>query len=219
MRAMKVSRSITALAFVAVLSLGISSARAAQDAVLSPSAKATVEQADHYFDQVHTLKARFVQEAANGAETEGMLYLDRPGKLRLEYAPPTPILVVAQGGTLVYYDSKLGQVSYVDLDSTLAGVLVRPEVHLDGGDLKVTGVGSQPGTATITVTKREDSSQGRITLVFTEKPFQLRQWQVVDQQGQVTTVTLYDQQSGLALDDALFTFHDPRTVPGAARHD
>jgi outer membrane lipoprotein-sorting protein len=206
-------RLIGALTFAAGLSV------AAPAFALTTTEQQIVARADTYFDQVHTLKARFVQEAANGAEAEGTLYLDRPGKLRLEYAPPTPILVVAQGGELVYYDSKLGQVSYVDLDSTMAGVLVRPRVELNGGDLEVTKVGAQPGTVTITVTKRADPSQGRITLVFTEKPFELRQWQVVDQQGQITTVTLYDQQSGMPLDEALFVFHDPRPTPGAARHD
>jgi len=213
MQAMNIRQSIAVLTTVAALAMS------APAFALTAADNGEIARANDYFNQVHTLKARFVQEAANGAESEGTIYLNRPGKLRLEYAPPTPILVVAQGGELVYYDSKLGQVSYVDLDSTMAGVLVRPQVALDGGDLRVTAVGHQPGTTTITVTKREDASQGRITLVFTEKPFQLRQWQVVDQQGQITIVTLYDQQSGLPLDDALFTFHDPRPVPGAARHD
>jgi chaperone LolA len=214
MRAMINRRSLLAAAAAASLVLVAMPALA-----LSPADQALVERANQYFDQVHTLKAHFVQAAADGAETEGTIYLDRPGKLRLEYAPPTPILVVAEGGTLVYYDSKLQQVSYVDLDSTMAGVLVRPEVKLDEGDLKVVAVGHQPGTDTITVTKRKDANQGRITLVFTQKPFELRQWQVVDQQGQTTVVTLYDAQSGLPLDAALFTFRDPRPVPGAARHD
>ena len=186
---------------------------------LSSADQAVVSQAEQYFNQVHTLKAHFVQEAANGAESEGTLYLDRPGKLRLEYAPPTPILVVANGSDLVYYDSKLQQVSYVGLDDTMAGVLVRSDVKLDQGDLEVTKVAHQAGTVGITVTRRKEPAQGRITLVFTEKPFALRQWQVVDQQGQITNVTLYDTQSGLPLDDGLFHFVDPRPVPGAARHD
>jgi len=211
--AMKIRKSLAA---IAVASLAFTATPAL---ALSPADQALVEQANAYFNQVHTLKAQFVQEAADGAEAKGTIYLDRPGKLRLEYAPPSPILVVAQGDTLVYYDSKLGQVSYVDLDATMAGVLVRPEVKLDEGDLEVTSVKHQAGTDSITVTKRDNANQGRITLVFTEKPFQLRQWQVVDQQGQTTIVTLYDAQSGLPLDEALFTFKDPRPVPGAARHD
>jgi len=72
----------------------------------------------------------------------------------------------------------------------------------------------QPGTVRITVTRRKDASQGKITLVFTEKPFELRQWQVTDAQGAVTNVTLYDAQSGIQLDNDLFVFHDPRPYSG-----
>lgn len=143
---------LAALAIVAALAV------AAPAFAFTQADQDEITRANAYFDQVHTLKAHFVQEAASGGETEGTIYLNRPGKLRLEYTPPTPILVVAKGGTLTYYDSKLGQVSYVDLDSTMAGVLVRQHVQLDGDDLKVTAVGHQPGTTTITVTKRADPS-------------------------------------------------------------
>jgi outer membrane lipoprotein-sorting protein len=184
---------------------------------LSPADAAVVAKADNYFDQVSTLKAHFVQIALSGDAAQGTFYLARPGRLRLDYEAPSSILVVAEGGTLVYYDKKLAQVSYVDLDSTMAGVLVRAHVKLDGDDLKVTAIGHRPGTVEITVTKRSDPRDGQITLIFTETPFQLRQWRVVDQQGQVTTVTLYDAQIGVPLDDALFQFHDPRPAPGPAR--
>ncbi len=183
-------------------------------AALTDADQQAVKQADDYLDQVHTLKAHFVQDANNGAESEGTVYLDRPGKLRLEYDPPSPILMVADGDNLVYYDKKLQEVTYVDLDSTMAGVLVRPHVQLNGTDLEVLGVVRQPDTLRITVTKRKDPSQGRITLVFTEKPFALRQWQVVDAQGAITTVTLYNEESGIPLDKELFVFHDPRPAPG-----
>lgn len=183
-------------------------------AAWSPADSAVIAQADAYLNQVTTLKAHFLQAAQNGDTAEGTVYLSRPGKLRLEYEPPSPILVVSDGDTLYYYDKKLGQVSRIGLDDTLAGVLVAPQVHLDGGDLKVTAVTHQPGIVNITVTKRSDPRQGQITLVFTEKPFQLRQWRVVDQQGQTTTVSLFDPEAGVALNDDLFHFHDPKTLPG-----
>ncbi|HEY1720108.1 MAG TPA: outer membrane lipoprotein carrier protein LolA [Magnetospirillaceae bacterium] len=183
-------------------------------AALSDSDQSIVKQANDYLDQVHTLKAHFVQNAADGSQSEGTIYLDRPGKLRLDYDPPSPIQVITKDNTLVYYDKSLQQVSYVDIDQTLAGVLVQPHVDLNGKDLQVTGVVHQPDTDRVTVVKRGDPSQGKITLVFTEKPFQLRQWQVVDAQGQPTQVTLYDAQTGLSLDNELFVFHDPRPAPG-----
>jgi len=213
---MTLSRSLLALASaVAILMAAFIIIAAPVHAAffLSDADQAVIKAADAYLDQIHTLKAHFVQDASNGAESQGTLYIDRPGKLRLEYDPPSPILMVADGDSLVYYDKKLQEVTYVDLDSTLAGVLVRPHVALDGPALEVLGVVHQPGTVRVTITRRSDPSQGRIALVFTEKPFELRQWQVTDAQGAITTVTLYDAQSGVLLDENLFVFHDPRQAP------
>jgi outer membrane lipoprotein-sorting protein len=174
------------------------------------SDQADIEKAEAYLNGVTTLKAHFLQVSPDGGTTEGTVYLSRPGRLRLDYDPPSPIEVVADGNFLIYYDKQLKQVSYVGLESTPAGVLVRPKVKLDADDLKVTKVGHPPGILTVTVIKAAEAAQGRITLVFTESPFQLRQWQVTDAQGQVTTVSLFDAQTGLALDKDLFFFKDPK---------
>lgn len=183
-------------------------------AVPASADKAAIDQAETYLNGISTLKAHFMQVSPDGSTAEGTVYLWRPGRLRLDYDPPSPIQVIADGNFLIYYDKQLKQVSYVDLDSTPAGILVRPKVTLDANDLKVTKVGHQPGVLNVTVIKAADPAQGRITLVFTEQPFQLRQWQVVDPQGQVTTVSLFDAETGLALDKDLFYFKDPKLGHG-----
>ena len=179
-------------------------------AVPASSDKAEIAKAEDYLNGVSTLRAHFLQVSPDGNTAEGTVYLSRPGHLRLEYDPPSPVLVIADGTFLIYYDKQLKQVSYVGLDSTPAGILVRPQVRLDGDDLKVTQVAHQPGVLDVTVIRKSDPGQGRITLVFTEQPFQLRQWQVTDPQGQVTTVSLFDAHSGIALNKDLFVFDDPR---------
>ncbi len=183
-------------------------------AVPATADRADVDRAEGYLNGITTFKAHFMQVSPDGGTAEGTVYLWRPGRLRLDYDPPSPIQVIADGNFLIYYDKQLKQVSYVGLDSTPAGILVRPQVKLDGNDLKVTKVGHQPGILTVTVTKAADPAQGRISLVFTEQPFQLRQWQVTDPQGQVTTVSLFDAQTGLVLDKDLFYFKDPKLGHG-----
>jgi outer membrane lipoprotein-sorting protein len=198
-----------AVAAVIGLSLGIPAVGA-----VTPNDRPEIGKAEEYLNNVRTLKARFLQIGPDGSTAEGTVYLSRPGRMRLEYDPPSPILVVADGGWLIYYDSKLGQVSYLGLDSTPAGILVKPDVKLDGEDLKVTGISHKPGVMNLTVIRRKDPGEGQITMVFSEAPFQLRQWQVVDAQGQATTVSLYDAQTGMALDRELFHFVDPRNGVG-----
>lgn len=194
-----------AVSAVTALSLGVPAIGAT-----TSNDRPEIAKAEDYLNGVRTLKARFLQIGPDGSTAEGTVYLSRPGKMRLEYDPPSPILVVADGSWLIYYDRKLGQVSYLGLDSTPAGILVKPDVKLDGDELKVTGISHKPGVMDLTVVKRKDPGEGRITMVFSEAPFQLRQWQVVDAQGQATTVSLYEAQTGMALDKELFRFVDPR---------
>ncbi|HIJ38279.1 MAG TPA: outer membrane lipoprotein carrier protein LolA [Rhodospirillaceae bacterium] len=177
---------------------------------LSPADAAAVVKAEDYLNSIQTLKAHFIQIAPDGGNVNGTVYLSRPGRLRLDYDPPSPILLIANGGWLIYHDKQLEQTSYLDLDSSPAGVLVRAAVKLNEGDLEVTSIGHVPGMVDIEVIKRGEPGQGRITLSFSEAPFQLRQWQVMDSSGQVTTVSLSDAHKGVAIDDALFQFHDPR---------
>lgn len=171
---------------------------------------ADIQRAEQYLNKITTLKARFLQVASNGAHAEGIAYLSRPGKMRLDYLPPSPIQVYARSGMLVYFDKTLQQTSYVDIDQTPAGVLVRQQIHLTGEDITVTGVRRGQGTLEMDLVRTKDPGAGSITLIFTEQPFALKQWRVRDPQGQVTTVSLFDAQTGLRLDPGLFEFVDPQ---------
>lgn len=197
-------RHLVAAALLAFILPGAASAR------LSNEDMADVQRAEQYLNQITTLKARFLQVAGNGATAEGVAYLSRPGRLRLDYLPPSPIQVYANGEMLVYYDKQLQQTSYVDIDQTPAGVLVRPHIRLAGGDIAVTDVRHGRGTLELDMVRARDPGAGSLTLIFEERPFALKQWRVRDPQGHVTTVSLFDAQTGLRLDPDLFRFVDPQ---------
>lgn len=207
-----VMRRFASWALAVSLALLATAAPAAEPKRLPLSAqdKADVARAEEYLNGVTTLKARFLQVAPNGASAEGDAYLSRPGRMRLQYDPPSPLLVVADGTFLIVHDSQLGEPSYIPLGSTPAGILVRAGVRLDGGDVAVTRVVRLPGVVRISLVEAEDPAAGEITLVFSDKPFALRQWQVRDAQHQVTTVSLFQAQSGLTLDGKLFEFKNPK---------
>jgi len=86
--------------------------------------------------------------------------------------------------------------------------LVREHVVLSG-DVTVTSVERGPGSLRVSVVQSKDPQAGRITLVFSERPFALSNWQVTDAQGSVTRVALIDPRAGVQLDPALFRFTDP----------
>ena len=177
---------------------------------LSAQDMADVRRAEEHLNSFTTLKARFLQVSANGGQAEGTAFLSRPGKMRLQYDPPSPLLVVADGRFLIVHDRQLDAPSYIPLNSTPAGILVRADVKLDGKDVSVTRVNRQPGVLNISMVGADDPGAGELTLVFSERPFALRQWRVVDAQGQTTSVSLYEAQTGVPLDGKLFEFKDPK---------
>lgn len=165
-------------------------------------------QASSYLNDIDTLQARFLQVDGRGGVAEGDLYVDRPGKMRLAYDPPTPILIVADGFYVIYVDLELGEPSYLDIDDTPAAFLLKPEWSFTDDDVTVTRIVRQPGVVEISATQKEGVGTGELTFVFTEGPFELRQWKVKDAQSQEITVTLFETKTGLKLDSNLFKYEE-----------
>lgn len=198
------------LVFGAALFVSTAAQAAPKAAELSAHQAEVVKQAEQALGTLKTLRARFLQVGPDGTLSEGTLYLSRPGKLRVEYDPPTGVLVVANGSYFTFVDTKVDQFSYLDLDSTPAGLLLKPEVRFSGNDARITRVAEPPGVAEITVVQESDPTAGSLTLVFTTQPFALAQWRVTDAQGLVTSVTLQNPETGISLQDSLFRTPRPR---------
>ena len=73
--------------------------------------RADLARIEAYLNGLHTLKAHFLQVAPDGGLSEGTAWLERPGRMRFQYDPPAPFLLVAAHGLLVFRDSKLDQTS------------------------------------------------------------------------------------------------------------
>jgi outer membrane lipoprotein-sorting protein len=204
-------RALLRLAGAAAVVFALGSPAPAR-AALSDQDRADIARIEAYLNSIRTLSARFMQVSDAGGTAEGQLFLSRPGKLRLEYDPPVPILLVASSGFLIHYDKQLKAVTHLPINSTPAGLLVREHIALSG-DVTVKAVERGPGSLRVTVVQSKDPDAGRITLTFSERPFALSNWQVVDPQGNVTRVALIDPHVGMPLDPALFRFTDPGMLP------
>ena len=169
----------------------------------TPADSDAVRRIEDYLNAITTLRARFLQVAYDGSKSTGIIYISRPGRLRVEYDPPVDTLLVSDGEWLTFIDGDLGQRSQMPVDSTPAGFLVRDNIRF-GDDIIVTRVEQNEAVLRATLVRADSPGEGEFTLVFTNTPFELRQWVVVDPQGLATRVTLLESQRGLALDPALF---------------
>ncbi len=191
-----------------LIALVLGTGPAAAAAALSDLDLADIARAEAYLNSIQTMKARFIQIGPQGGLSEGNFYLRRPGRLRFEYDPPIPVLVVADGTWVVFYDSEINQVTRLPLGSTPLAVLLREEIRLRGS-VTVTEVERATGTLRITVIDTEAPDQGTITLVFSDRPLALRQWLVRDPQGLETSIAMSQIQFNLILEPNLFAFFEP----------
>jgi outer membrane lipoprotein-sorting protein len=176
---------------------------------LNSAQQAEVAQVQVYLNSIRTLSSRFEQSTLEGGSAVGQLYMSRPGRMRFEYDPPVPILMVADGRDLYYYDRELQQVTPMRINETPAGFLLAENIQL-AGDVTLVRYEHKPGAIRLTLVQTKDPSLGSVTLVLADRPLELRQWTVVDPQLHQTTVTLTDPHYGAALDPKLFYWTDPR---------
>lgn len=175
---------------------------------MSAADKAALERVETYLSGIHRVSAEFIQSDPNGSISTGKFYLERPGKLRMEYAPPTPVLMVATGGYIIYYDKELDQVSRILLDSTLVGFLAREHVKFDN-TVVITNMMHNNDMLEISLIQAKHPMDGTLTLDFSDKPLVLHTMIVKDSSGQITTVALNNAHFNMALDESLFVFKDP----------
>lgn len=175
---------------------------------LTENDKATLLQVQQYLNRIHTISSDFIQAAPNGDITSGKFCLERPEKLRMEYDPPTPVLMVTSGNYLIYYDRELDQISRIRLDSTLVGFLAKDHIAFDNS-ITITGIEQEDKALRISLIQTRRPKDGTLTLEFSEDPLTIRNMIVKDSSGQTTTVALNNAQFNLPLPQSLFVFQDP----------
>src|SRR6266545_462247 len=77
-----------------------------------------VERINAYFNNITNLQGSFDQVDSNDKHTGGRFYVQRPGKIRFDYAPPSALRIVADGHFLAIEDSDLKTVEKYPIQST-----------------------------------------------------------------------------------------------------
>lgn len=163
-----------------------------------------------YLNGIRTLRANFSQDNPDKSKASGKMYLKRLGKesfgkLRLEYAPPALIRIVADGEVLRHEDGDTKEVNEYSIDSTPASFLLRHKIDLFN-DLEVKKMETKGDKIYLTVSRPGDEGV-TLTLVFVTLPMlRLQEWTVIDGQANETHVVLTEVEIGIPLDDRLFEF-------------
>ncbi len=182
---------------------GDRSARVPQDAI---------QRVTDYFDNLTTIKGRFMHHTPDGAILPGQFYLQRPGKLRFDYDLPLQDFIVADGKMIYFWDGEMEQQSHLPITATPAHILLQDRFDLENA-VTVTAIDQGADALSITLVQKDEPENGSLTLFFkTEQAdgkLALQRWIITDSLGQKTAIDFLDLQQNVVLSKKLFRFQDP----------
>lgn len=167
----------------------------------------TVQRINDYFNSFKTMTGDFVQVDPDGTRRQGEFYILKPGRVLFEYAPPSPIELVADGRSVAVRDKRLKTQDISPLSATPLRFLLAENFDL-ARNASVAGVYQDDIFATV-VLEEKQSMVGtfRLMIMFDAKTMQLKQWTVTDPQGYDTTVAVSNLNTADRPDPALFVIN------------
>lgn len=182
----------------------------AQAYSLSSEQKSEITSLQQALNNRESIVAQFRQTNTNGSYSSGTFYLKKPGKIRWQYDPPTPIVIVSNGPQITYYDYELEQISYVSLDGALASILSEKNINFLSEELEILEAGFDKEESHITIMQKDRPEEGKVTFVFKREGAVLKDMIVENAAKQVTHIMLTDHHYNVALQDHLFIIKNPK---------
>ncbi|WP_425457889.1 outer-membrane lipoprotein carrier protein LolA [Aureimonas fodinaquatilis] len=203
-RAVKLGRAVL---LTALMALPLAAPANAQ-------ATAVAQRVADHFSSVQSMAGSFVQFDAAGNQTEGKFYIERPGRIRFDYAG-TPVRVIADGRQVAINNRKLNTWDLYPLSRTPMKLLLDRRIDLSSANIQ--SVQEAPDLTTIVMGDKSIFGNSRITMMFDPNSYELRQWTIRDAQGKDTTVMIYDVQQGVKIDPSVFTIPYNSIAQGQTR--
>ena len=160
-----------------------------------------------YLSSVQTMVGNFVQVGPDGRRVDGTFSIQKPGKVRFQYNPPSPIDIIADGSSVVVRDRSLETTDFYPLSQTPLRYLLADHIDLLR-DTDVLSVSADDTFVTVVIEETQVmTGTNRLMIMFDAKNLQLKQWTVTDPQGLDTTVAVYNLDAAKKPDPNLFVIN------------
>lgn len=166
---------------------------------LNCNASTSLQDLEKYLNSIHDLSADFVQINHNQVEQGGKFYLSRPDKMRWDYTYPRKATLLLDNDKLIYYDSKLDQVSYFKNNEKFLTLLTKPKIIFNSATSKV-----RCDDKRVFLELNGIEEKKHIELVFSLPVLKLAALNIKDENGNKVTI-FFSHISLAAIDPKLFS--------------
>ena len=158
---------------------------------------------EKFFKSLKSLEANFIQVGPSGNVSNGKIYLDLPGKLRLDYEKPNNLLITCQGFWLTIQNRNLKTTNNIPLESSPFFILIKKRFDFENKSF-ITYLKNKSGIISLKITNPKNNKSEELILEFSEKPFSLKKWTIKDTFGEITTVLIQKAKYNNKLSHLLF---------------
>jgi outer membrane lipoprotein-sorting protein len=195
-----------------MISAGLAACAVTTAPVFSGDDRQAVMQVETYLKALVRFQAQFTSTGTDG-DGEGFVWMERPGRLRVEFVRPRPRLLLARNGHLLLADHLTGGTQTMPVSRTPLDILLAPTIALSGA-VSVTSIQRRPGVLQLSLIRTGAPQQGQLTLRFSENPLTLTGVLVQDQSGRTTDLTLSHMVRDQPIDPSHFDYH-PDSSPAS----
>ncbi len=199
--------------FLAMAALGVMMLFAAPNAhaakakaapiALSDAQMQSISRINDFMNSFQSMRGDFIQISPRGQTSRGIVLISKPGKMRFEYEPPNPLLIVSDGKWLTIKNKVKERGDQFPLSATPMRFVVSPKVNLMA-EANVIGYEKNENLVSVAFQDKKGSIGGYLVLVFDETSKTLQQWIIVDGKGRKTSVELANLEFGQKFDPKLF---------------
>ena len=170
-----------------------------------------INEISKFLSGITSLSAEFIQVDSNGNSETGMIFMQKPGKLRVEYTQPNPNLIISDNRKLVHINKKIPYINVYKMSDLPIKMLVSKKFLIN--DYKIIDYQNQNKIVEIELKEKESQKLESIRLIFEEKPLNLKKWIIKDGTGTQTVIFLKNLSMNNKLNQKLFRIEDPTKVP------
>ena len=155
-----------------------------------------------YLKNLNTLEASFIQISSDGDIKRGKIFLNLPGKLRIDYIEPNDLLITSNGFWLTIQNKKLQQTNNLPLERTPLNLFLNKKFNFEGNS----NIKFKIESDVVTLTFFEDKKlkESKFELEFNSNPIRLRKWVIIDEFENQTSVMLQNIKLDVKLSNKIF---------------
>lgn len=194
------------LALLAIAAVLPATPSLALERELTPEETQLIKDISAHNSAIKTMVGRFLQIDTQGQRIEGTFYLQRPGKIRFRYNPPSKEEIISVGrGFYVIDRGERTQYAYPQ-DKVPLRQFLDSDIDLFGAN--IIAVSQSKSYMSVTLSDETPAGVVEVALIFDIDTKDLAQWVLKDPSGSELTFSLYDVEKDVDIPKSYF-YIDP----------